>query len=189
MTKRILLLNVVVVCSALVALVGLAQLYSPFHQVLKDFTSIFLAIAAAYLTYCFQRRQAFLVALRDLWHKCVEAKAEILEYTYDPSPDRTKFLKANRALSMSIDLMRAAYRNVDETETSIGYYPFEPLHDMRKALTKLGYENVSDETQQEARRDITNAWNAFRWSFLREFSTPAPSHSITHYNAFDPRRN
>jgi hypothetical protein len=188
MTKRMLLVNVASVCLALAALLGVALLYPAFRDVLKDFASIFLAIAAAYLTYCFQRRQAFLVSLRDLWHKCIEAKAELIEYTHDPKPDRAKFGKAHRALSTSMDLMRAAYCNVGETKTSIGLYPFEPLHDMRKALDSLGFENVTVDSQRQARQEIMNAWNAFRWKFLREFSTPSPTHHIVEHGVSDPRR-
>jgi hypothetical protein len=79
MTKRMLLTNVALVCLGLAALLGFALCYPSFHDILKDYVSIFLAIAAAYLTYCFQRRQAFLVSLRELWHKCIEAKAELVD--------------------------------------------------------------------------------------------------------------
>jgi hypothetical protein len=99
MTKRILLINVGFVCLGLAALLGFALKFNGFHDILKDYTSIFLAIAAAYLAYCFQKRQAFLASLRELWHKCIEAKAELIDYTHDAQPDRTKFGKAHRALS------------------------------------------------------------------------------------------
>jgi hypothetical protein len=188
MTKRTLLANVSLVCLGLAALLGFALRYQAFHNILKDYASIFLAIAAAYLTYCFQRRQAFLVSLRELWHKCIEAKAELIDYTHDPTPDRTKFGKVHRTLSTAIDMMRAAYRNIGETKTSIGLYPFEPLHDMRRALDKLGFENVTYQSQQQARKEILIAWNAFRWSFLREFSTPTPTHYVVTHGASGPRR-
>ena len=189
MTKRMLLANVAFVCLGLAALLGFALCYPTFSVILKDYASIFVAIAAAYLTYCFQRRQAFLVSLRELWHKCIEAKAELIDYTHDPTPDRTKFGKAHRTLSTAIDMVRAAYCNIGETKTSIGLYPFEPLHDMRKALDKLGFENVTDQSQQQARKEILMAWNAFRWFFLREFSTPKPTHYVVTHCASDPRRH
>jgi len=85
-------------------------------------------------------------------------------------------------------MMRAAYCNVGETKTSIGLYPFEPLHDMRRALNKLGFQNVTQQSQQLARQEVLTAWNAFRWSFLREFSTPSPTHYIVAHGAGDPRR-
>jgi len=151
MTKRMLQFSVASVCLVLVALLGIAQVFPKFYGILKDFSGIFVAIAAAYLAYCFQRRQAFLASLRELWDKCIEAKAELIEYTHDPLPDRAKFGNAHRALSEMIDMMRAVYCNVGETKTSIGLYPFEPLHDMKKALDELGFENVSPDLQQRAR--------------------------------------
>ena len=50
-----------------------------------------IAVAAAYLTYCFQRRQAFLVSLRELWAKAIEAKADLIDYTHDQMPDQPKY--------------------------------------------------------------------------------------------------
>jgi hypothetical protein len=59
---------------------------------------------------------------------------------------------------------------------------------MRKALDKLGFEDVTHSAQELARKEILTAWNAFRWSFLREFSAADPTHSITMHGASDPRR-
>jgi hypothetical protein len=188
MTKRMLLTNVASVCLGLATLLGLALCFEAFHYIVKDYSSILLGIAATYLTYCFQRRQAFLISLREIWHRCIDAKAELIDYTYEPKPDGAGYRKAHRALSMAIDMMRAAYRNVGETSISVGLYPFEPLHDMRNALDKLGFEDVTHPAQELAREEILTAWNAFRWSFLREFSTASPTHSVTMRGASDPRR-
>jgi uncharacterized membrane protein YccC len=99
-----LLANVALVCLGLAVLLGFALRYPSFYDILKDYTNIFLAIAAAYLTYCFQRRQTFLISLRELWHECIEAKAELIDYTFDPAPDQPKFAKAHRTLSTAIDI-------------------------------------------------------------------------------------
>src|SRR4051794_40897224 len=53
MTKRMLAINVALVCLGLATLLGLAQISSGLYQTVKDFTGIFVAIAAAYLAYCF----------------------------------------------------------------------------------------------------------------------------------------
>ncbi|WP_315722834.1 MULTISPECIES: hypothetical protein [unclassified Bradyrhizobium] len=188
MTRKLLLANVGLVSLSLALLIVAAAVYPKFGDFLKNFSNLILAVAAAYLTYCFQRRQAFLVSLREIWHQCIEAKAELVDYTHDPQPDQAKFGKAHRAISTAIDMMRAAYRNVEETEASIGFFPFEPLHDMRRSLEKIGFVNVSHQSQQLARKEMLSAWNAFRWSFLREFSAAGPTHYIVERNKRDPRR-
>jgi len=138
------------------------------YMVLKDFSSIIVAIPAAYLVYCFQRRQAFLVSLRDLWKEMVDAKGELIQYTNDSCPDQAAFGKAHDKLSKATDLVRGVYRNVGETERNIGLYPFEPLHDMRKCLDRLGFKSVTPDQQTQARLEFVSSWNALRREFLRE---------------------
>jgi hypothetical protein len=76
-------MNVVIVIAVLLALIGIALVSAKFYKILKDFTGVFLAIAGTYLAYCFQKRQAFLTSLRELWHKCIEAKVDLIDYTYN----------------------------------------------------------------------------------------------------------
>jgi hypothetical protein len=159
------------------------------YSSIKDFSSLIIATGAAYLAYCFQRRQAFLISLRELWKEMIEAKGELIEYTHNPQPDRAAFRNAHRALSKAIDSVRGVYRNVGETEHQIGLYPFEPLHDMRKALDELGFSDSRPEKREATRRRIVQAWNALRWAFLKEFSAPQAARSITRFDAVDPRRN
>jgi hypothetical protein len=187
-TRRKLLLNVIAVIGLLLGLVTVAQFSERIYATSKDFAGFFLAVAAAYLAYCFQKRHAFLAALRELWHACIEAKADLIAYTHLPSPSQTDFERAARCISIAIDMMRAVYRNVGETEQEIGLYPFEPMHDMRRALDELGFANMSPEKQKEARERILSAWSAFRWSFLREFSAPSPTHYVVLRGVTDPRR-
>lgn len=188
MTKARLRMSVAIVMVSLLALVGIALLSSQLYGILKDFTGIFIAIAGVYLAYCFQRRQAFLTSLRELWNKCVEAKADLIDYTHNPTPNQESFGRAHRSISIAIDMVRAVYHNVGENKRSIGYYPFEPLHDMRRALERLGLTDISPDQQKHEREEIMKAWNALRWSMLKEFSAPTPSHPITLRNACDPRR-
>jgi hypothetical protein len=187
-TRSRLLLNVGVVIGLLLGLVTVAQFSERIYATTKDFAGFFLAIAAAYLAYCFQKRQAFLAALRELWHACIEAKADLIDYTHLPNPSQIDFGRAARSISVAIDMMRAVYRNVGETEQEIGLYRFEPLHDMRRALDGLGFTNLSLEKRKEARERIVSAWNALRWNFLREFSAPSPTHYVTERGSTDHRR-
>ena len=192
MTKARLRANVLLVISGF-ALLLVAAIVCKFYlhsedgySTIKDFSSLLIAIGAAYLAYCFQRRQAFLVSLRDLWKELVEAKGELIEYTHNPNPDQVAFSKAHRALSKAIDTVRGVYRNVGETEDEIGLYPFEPLHDMRKVLDELGFGKATPDKRRAARLRFLRSWNALRWAFLKEFSTPEPPHPITARDAADP---
>jgi len=194
MTKELLRYNVFVVMASFAALAVVAigsrvvSHSDSGFQVIKDIVPLAIAIGAAYLAYCFQRRQAFLVSLRDLWKEFIEAKAELVEYTHNSEPDQMAFGKAHRTLSKAIDAVRGVYRNVGETDEAVGLYPFEPLHDMRRALQQLGWVESTPEKRTEARRRVIQAWNALRWAFLQEFSTPEPRHPITRRDAADPRR-
>ena len=188
MTRRGLFRNVLAVCLLLAALVALAVVSAEFHKVLKDFGAFFLAIAAAYLGYCFQRRQAFLATLRDLWHACIEAKADIVDYTHLDQANAEKWAKAQRSISVAIDKVRAVYRNVGETEERIGYFPFEPLHDIRRQLERLGPQETTEPAREDCRDAVIASWNAFRWAFLREFAAPDPTHPIVSRDKRDPRR-
>ena len=158
------------------------------YSTIKDFSPLLIAIGATHLAYCFQRRQAFLVSLRDLWKEMVEAKGELIEYTHNSQPDQAAFSKVHRALSKAIDAVRGVYKNVDETAEQIGLYPFEPLHDMRRVLDGLGFSNVTPDERRTARIRLVRSWNALRWAFLKEFSTPEPPHPITARDEADPRR-
>ena len=189
MTKKRLLINIVSVGFAYPLILLLAAIKWPtFRPFLKDYSNLFLGVGAAYLAYCFQRRQAFLISLRELWHKCIEAKGDLIDYTHSSEPNQLAFGRAHRSISAAIDMVRAVYRNIGETKTSIGLYPFESLHDMRRSLDRLGFVEVSQNERKTEREKILQSWNAFRWSFLKEFSTPSPSHYINVRNARDPRR-
>lgn len=194
MTKQKLLANVLGVISLLLILLLVAIFCRIYfrseisYSIIKDFTPLLISVAAAYLAYCFQRRQAFLVSLRDLWKEMVDAKIELVEYTHNIKTDQSSFRRTHRSLSKAIDLVRGVYKNVGETDKQLGLYPFEPLHDMRRSLDTLGFVDVTHEKQLEARDEIIRSWNALRYVFLKEFSTPEPPHPITERDAADPRR-
>jgi hypothetical protein len=188
MTREKLLLNVLIVIFVLITLIVIAFFWPTFHDYLNDFVNLVVAIAAAYLAYCFQRRQTFLTWLRELWHVCITARADLIDYTHQQNPTQTDFGKAHRSISIAIDTMRAVYRNVGENESTIGLYPFEPLHDMRRSLEAIGFQNVSPAVRKQERENILAAWNAFRWSFLKEFAVPVPKHPITIRGTVDPRK-
>jgi hypothetical protein len=207
MTRATLLRSVLSVMAFLAALLALA-IYAqaravapgdpaaPFwiavHGAIKDFTGLFIAIPGAWLAYCFSRRSAFLTILDGLWRDMVEAKGLCAAFGRDPTDDRLEAARA--ALSKVIDNMRSVYRNVAESGSSIGLFPFEPLHDMRRALEvysrAIAGAGAADRATLQAEFDAvaTDSWNALRSRFLKEFAAPVPSDPITTLGFHDPRR-
>ncbi|MCJ2042164.1 hypothetical protein MKK55_24870 [Methylobacterium sp. J-059] len=194
MTKRQLRNNVICAIIALVT-IFLAAITSRLllhdeqvYVVIKVFSTTFIAVIGAYLAYCFQRRQAFLASLRELWKEITDAKIEINFYVNQSSRKNEDYIKAYRALSRAMDIVRGVYKNVGETATEVGYYPFQPLHDVRKSLERIESAPSNVETLQTERDRIAEAWNALRWSFLTEFVRVEPERPITKNLASDPRR-
>lgn len=195
MTRYHLKLNILAVVAYIVLLIALAALSfylqrcKSLFEFIKEMSSFLLALPAAYLPYCFQQRQAHLALLRDLWKEANEAKGELIQYTFIEAPRPDDFARAHRSISKAIDSVRSVYRNVNESDHCIGFYPFEPLHDMRKALEKLLPVSFSPkEVRSREREKIITGWNAFRWAFLREFQASDAPHPITERGARDPRR-
>jgi hypothetical protein len=157
------------------------------YQLIKDLSPLVIAILAAYLASRFQERAVFVQSLRSLWSQLVEAKSEAVDYTRDPDPSRERYERAFSQLSRAIDEMRSVYKNVGETDRYTGLYPYEPLHDMRRALEALGRGAHDPNSRTTARNEISAAWNAFRPSFLSEFAPPEPTKPIIMRNITDSR--
>jgi len=197
MTKVMLVRRLVAVVLVIVALVAAAIIGGLFggapglalYQIVVDFTELQVAVIAVYLAYVFQQRSFFVQMLRELWSQIITAKNEIIRYSHDPVLTQEKYGIAYSAISEAIDEMRGVYRNVGETPERLGLYPFEPLHDMLRALTQLGYGEPSDGQRANCRARVVRAWNALRYDFRREFRPPEPSHPITKAYAADPRRD
>ena len=194
MTKGQLKVRVLLVVLYLFILIILANVdkllwYGHVHAAVKDFSGLLIAAAAAYLSYCFSRRQAHLTSLRELWKQAVTAKGELIQYTHLEEFTRERFGSAHSAISSTIDQVRCVYKNVGETDSRIGYFPFEPLHDMRRCLESVGFAGVTPTACAEQRAKMIVAWNAFRCAFLKEFQTPEPPHPIIERDASDRRRN
>jgi hypothetical protein len=154
----------------------------------RDFTSVFISLAAAYLSYCIQQRVAFLSSLRELWRQMIAAKNALVAYTHNPAPTKQDFSAAIMELSLAIDQMRGVYRNVGESDDAIGRFPFEPLHDMRRTMEELKWQDPAEPRREKARDEIETAWNTLRWKFLHEVSAPFPDEPIIDPRSRDPRR-
>lgn len=147
------------------------------YEFLKDMSLVFITVVAAYLASIFQRRQTFVASLKEEWHEIVRAKSALYAYTQLANPTVADYLGAFCALSETIDNMRTVYRNVGETDTQIGLYPFAPLHDMRRALQTLDPSKVSGANADDRRlvRDaILQSFYALRERFLEELEPEVP---------------
>jgi hypothetical protein len=77
--------------------------------------------------------------------------------------------------------MRIVYRNAGETRGLVGLYPFEPLHDMRRALQTLDPRfspGVTTDEKNLVRDAILQAFNALRETFLEELDLEEPHHPL-----------
>src|SRR5579859_6657468 len=146
------------------------------------------ALLAVCLTHALQQRIVFLTSLRSLWTHLIEAKVHLLRYTHIAEPTWEEYEDAFDSLARAIDEMRGVYRNVGENDREIGRFPYEPVHDMRRALEELGYQDVTPERRRDARRKISTAWYALRPSFLSELEPPEPTSPILEEGAADRRR-
>ncbi len=161
------------------------RLLKDIYDYLKDMSLVLITVIAAYLANVFQKRSLFLNALKEEWRNMVKAKSTLFTYTQLESPSQEQYLAAFCAISESLDNMRAVYRNVGETETLIGLYPYAPLHDMRRALQTLepmAGRVVTTEERKLARDAILQSFYALRETFLEEMDLEAPDNPLLIYN-------
>ncbi len=147
------------------------------YDYMKDMALVFVTVVAAYLASVFQRRHSFIEALREEWQDIIKAKSALFAFTQIETPTQQEYVTAFCAISESIDNMRSVYKNVGETGSLVGLYPYEPLHDMRRALQDLEPHkrpNISERKQTDARQKILSAWYALRERFLEELDLEAP---------------
>jgi hypothetical protein len=161
------------------------RLLKDIYDYLKDMSLVLITVIAAYLANVFQKRSLFLNALKEVWRNMVKAKSTLFTYTQFENPSQEQYFAAFCAISESLDNMRAVYRNVGETETLIGLYPYAPLHDMRRALQTLEPMSgrvVTTEERKLARDAILQSFYALRETFLEEMDLEAPDNPLLIYN-------
>lgn len=161
------------------------RLLKDIYDYLKDMSLVLVTVVAAYLANVFQKRSLFLTSLKEEWRNIVKAKSALYTYTQLDKPDQAQYLAAFCAISESIDNMRAVYRNVGESDSLIGLYPYAPLHDMRRALQTLkpGANRVLTNEEREVARDaIVQSFYALRETFLEEVDLEAPENPLLIFN-------
>ena len=151
------------------------------YEFIRDMSLIFITLAAAYLANVYQKRSNFLQSLREEWREVVDTKSILVAYCEHPEPTMDDYIEARRRISQTIDYMRIVYRNVLESDQYIGYYPYESLHDMRRAIDDLDPKKRSDISFEEKKRTkkyIRDRFLALRENFLEEFDLQEPTKPV-----------
>ena len=152
------------------------------YATFKDMIPFVIAIPAAWVGYCLQRRSSYLQQLRTLWSRLVEAIQAGTHYTYLDKPTREQHADVLRAISVAIDEVRGVFANLSESEQEVGLYPFEPIKDIYALIHDLGYaHDTAKEKRDKIREQIFALWHGARQELLKEFDRETPTFSHSHW--------
>ena len=154
---------------------------SPYYNAFRDIVPFVFGIPAAYLGYCFQRRQSYMESLRSLWTKLVHAVQESIRYTFDPTPTQSEHAHILMQLAIAVDEVRGVYKNIGERAGHVGVYPYEPIKEIYKAVDELGHGELSSDERALARQRIKGHWRSIRANFLDEFDRAEPGKIVSPY--------
>jgi hypothetical protein len=147
----------------------------------KDLIPFIIAIPAAWLGFCFQRRTSYLSALRAFWDDLIPAVQQAIQYTYVKQPTEEAFAATMKELSTVIDSLRGVFQNIP-TGDPVGLYPYENLKDIYHVISWLGYSNNrSDHDRYWARRCIGTLWASMHQAMLLEFDREVPVFPLSKY--------
>jgi hypothetical protein len=152
------------------------------YSTFKDLIPLLIAIPAAWLGYCFQRRMAFAQQLRSLWSAIVDATWTALHYTHLEEPTSEDHAFTLMKLSVAIDEIRGLYKNLKGADERRGLYPFEPLKDIHLLITNLSCGKGYDSKKAKETRDkIFALWVDVRHELLKEFDREKPTFPHSHW--------
>jgi hypothetical protein len=164
--------------------VAVPDAYAPVYQTYRDFIPLIIALPAAFLAQAFQRRAAYVQGLRAVWTDMVGAVAAALTYTELPTPSKDNYADVLRRLSAAIEAVRGFYANVPSGVPSSGWYPFEPVKQIREQIKALGFgDEATAERRSDAHDQIYDMWRRVRARFLAELEVEVPTH---HHAAYAP---
>lgn len=152
-----------------------------FYSTFKDLLPLIFAVPLGYLGFCFQRRNSFMSSLKELWKNMIVAVNEAIQYTHNEENTQEDFGRVLTKLSEVIDELRGVYKNIGESELSVGLYPFEPIKLISVEIKKLGYGGLENQIRENARRVILGNWKSIRNEFLHEFDRYEPTKPVTPY--------
>ncbi len=151
------------------------------YDTFTDMIPLIFAVPLGYLGFCFQRRNNFVKSLKDLWQNMIFALNETIKYTYKEETTSEEYEYTLIELSKVIDELRGVYKNIGETKTSNGLYPFEPIKSIRKEIEELGYGKMEYEKSKIVRKIIIGNWKLIRTKFLHEFDRYEPTKPVSKY--------
>lgn len=148
----------------------------------KDMIPFIIAIPAAWLGYCLQRRSSYLQQLRILWSTLIEAVQKANRYTYIECPTREQFSETLCSLSAAIEEVRGVFKNIGESNREIGLYPFEPVKDIYGLISDLKCDKqLTDDERNNIRTKIFALWSDVRRELLKEFDREMPTFPHSHW--------
>jgi hypothetical protein len=151
------------------------------YEYMRDMALVFVTMVAAYLANVFQKRTKFVASLEEEWRAMVRTKTELVNFCERTDATHDDYLHAYGRISATLDNMRIVYRNVGETDTLVGLYPYSPLHDMRRALQSLDPRRngpIDPAQRAVACRAIQQSFAALRETFLEELDLEEPTHGL-----------
>lgn len=156
---------------------------SVIYSTYKDMIPFIIAIPAAWLGYCLQRRSSYLQQLRILWSTLVKVVQKANQYTYIECPSGDQYSETLCSLSAAIEETRGVFMNLGEKNNEIGLYPFEPIKDIFGLISDLDYKKQLTEAERKNIRDkISALWADMRRELLKEFDREVPTFSHTHWD-------
>jgi hypothetical protein len=154
----------------------------PVYSTYKDLVPFVIAIPAAWLGLCIQQRNSYMQQLRKLWSDMIGSVQDGIQYTFLTAPSQDQYAKVLSRFSCVIEEVRGVFRNIGETGSHIGLYPFEAMKQIRRIIMDLGYEDrFNPEHAAFARREVIGLWKALRSKLLREFDRDFPSYPQSPY--------
>lgn len=152
------------------------------YSTFKDLIPLLIAIPAVWLGHTLQRRNSYLNQLRILWSKIIYA-VHITDYYFSVNnPSNEDFVNARIALRIAIDEVRGVFKNINENDTQIGLYPFEPIKQIYDLLSRSHHmDSLSSENRNIFKQEAFGYWKDVRKVLLKEFDREIPTHFHSHY--------
>jgi hypothetical protein len=151
-------------------LFGIYLFYNDTHEpkdktnyiIYKDLIPLIIAIPAAYLVFCFQRRSNFLITLRQVWTDIVISVNNARQYILTTNPTEKDYNEALSKLSISIDQVRVLYKNIEETRTHQGLYAYESLKTIYSLIQDCRPDILSKNSSSSIKDEIDYHWKNLR---------------------------
>lgn len=104
------------------------------------------------------------------------------QYTHIEYPTKEQYSETLCSLSAAIEEVRGVFMNLGETDNKIGLYPFEPVKDILRLISDLGYnKQITTDDGKIVRDKIFALWADARKELLKEFDREIPTFPHTHW--------